>query len=334
MFGFKNKNDNERKLNVIIVGPTGMLGHELYDFLTEDAHSKHGSRIGKIKPVWHSEIDATDFHDFAWYFSDLVNSNTKWDYVVNCAAFTETLSCEEWNNREKSYKVNALIPKNLARICHAHGIKLIHVSTNEVFSNSLSNKCSNDTPNPTSVYGMHKYLGELFIKENMDEGEYAILRTSWLYGMHNSKSFIHKCVKTFVNHERNDSELFGIDEEISIPTDVSYLSELILNAMKRGIHGIFNAINSGEPMSRLDYMKLILLNLHELGEFKDINPNDIRNLTYDECPALRKIGRVVLESDDTEPLRIFSSVECRDQLRKFLRKNGLEIVKWARGEHV
>ena len=141
--------------------------------------------------------------------------------------------CNEWNNREKSYKVNALIPKNLARICHAHGIKLIHVSTNEVFSNSFSNKCSNDTPNPTSVYGMHKYLGELFIKENMDEGEYAILRTSWLYGMHNSKSFIHKCVKTFVNHERNGTELFGIDQEISIPTDVSYLSELILNVMKK-----------------------------------------------------------------------------------------------------
>jgi dTDP-4-dehydrorhamnose reductase len=188
-------------------------------------------------------------------------------------------------------------------------------------------------PHPTSVYGMEKYLGEFFIRANMDEGEYAILRTSWLYGMHNSKSFIHKCVKVFENASKNGTEMFGIDEEISIPTDVSYLSTLILNAMKMDKSGIFNAINSGEPMSRLEYMRFILSNLQEIGEFKELNPNDIKKLTYDDCPSLRRIGRVVLDSDDSLPLTVLSPTDCREQLRRFIRKNGLEIVNWARKDN-
>lgn len=64
-----------------------------------------------------------------------------------------------------------------------------------------------------NIYGLQKLIGEKFIKEGMKQSQYAILRTSWLYGAHNCKSFVHKFLKNFMAKKKeHDASSDGIFE--------------------------------------------------------------------------------------------------------------------------
>lgn len=322
---------SRRDINVIVVGASGMLGSELCRKLALRRSAVGGGTVGNIKLVSHSVVDVSDVHDATRYFLGLVNSGVKWDYVVNCAAFTDTAKCEDWACRERSYRCNAIIPRNLATICHLHGIRMIHVSTNEVFPSSLSAWKSSDVPSPMSVYGTHKFLGEIFVQQNMAEHEYAILRTSWLYGMTGAKSFIHKCARNFVDFSRGQTGLFGIREEISSPTSVEYLVDFVLKLLGSWSHGVFHVVNNDSPMSRLDYMRQVLSGFHDAGELGDVDVDAIRSSSYDEHPELRRIGRVVLEPDYSQASCASATVGSAEQLKHFVIAHATDILKWARG---
>ena len=280
---------HRRKKNVIVLGANGMLGHDVADLLLKE-QKREKSCIGIVAPLSSKELDITKQYALDDYVARLdSNPPIRYDYVVNCAAMTDTQKIEvDPDYRSKAYDVNALGVKNISKTCAFHKIKLVHVSTDYVFS-QLSTKdplpygssgsytsfdafSQSSDEFPTNTYGLQKLIGEKFIKESMRESDYAILRTSWLYGEHNSKSFVHKFLKNFTakwrEHELNaaEGEVFEFEmtqNEYSVPTRSETLAKMILNTIKHNLHGTFAACGiasdiSNYAVSRKDWAEEIL----------------------------------------------------------------------------
>jgi dTDP-4-dehydrorhamnose reductase len=103
------------------------------------------------------------------------------DVVVNCAAFTAVDAAE--SESERAHAVNAVGPGILARTCASAGARMIHISTDYVFSGSFDDTPRpyeiDDATNPLSIYGKTKLAGEHAVHEALPDA--TVVRTSWVY---------------------------------------------------------------------------------------------------------------------------------------------------------
>jgi dTDP-4-dehydrorhamnose reductase len=227
------------KKKVLVFGSSGMLGSYFSDLLEE----KYGQ----------FEVIKNDKTDGGIDITDQVQVNkvvheSKADYVVNCAAYTDVNGAEE--NPKIAFEVNADAPKYMAEVCKELDIPFIHISTDYVFGDNKEEGYTEDYKefNPMNVYGVSKLDGE----ENVLEvgGDNYIFRTSWLFGP-GATNFIDKISK----YAKELPELKVVTDEIGCPTYVGDLSERIILALKGEIKpGIYHAC-SKDSLSRYEFAK-------------------------------------------------------------------------------
>jgi dTDP-4-dehydrorhamnose reductase len=109
----------------------------------------HGSRFSLI-----DEVDLTQPQALAQRLSAMDIS-----VVVNCAGLIKQRP--EASEPLAILQANALVPQRLARWCDAVGARLIHISTDCVFSGRLGGYNEDNTPDPVDLYGLSKLLGEI-----------------------------------------------------------------------------------------------------------------------------------------------------------------------------
>src|SRR6202140_5917734 len=128
---------------IVITGAGGQLGRRLE---TEAARRGHD-----VLPLSSAQWDITD----ASAGEGIVGSG---DVVVNCAAYTAVDAAEA--DPDGAYTVNAVGAGNVARTCARAGARLIHLSTDFVFSGHFVGLPHPydlpDRPEPISVYGASK----------------------------------------------------------------------------------------------------------------------------------------------------------------------------------
>jgi dTDP-4-dehydrorhamnose reductase len=81
---------------------------------------------------------------------------TRPDAVVNCIGIVK----QAVDDPEPAIRINALFPHRLAAACRERGARLIHVSTDCVFSGEKGGYVESDLPDPVDTYGRSKLLGE------------------------------------------------------------------------------------------------------------------------------------------------------------------------------
>jgi dTDP-4-dehydrorhamnose reductase len=81
------------------------------------------------------------------------------DLVVNCIGLTK--HHKESEDPQLALPLNALLPHRMADICGLANARLIHVSTDCVFSGDKGNYSETDVPDATDLYGKSKHLGEV-----------------------------------------------------------------------------------------------------------------------------------------------------------------------------
>ena len=86
-------------------------------------------------------------------------AKVKPDVVINCVGLVKQLAQAE--DPLASLTINAILPHQLARLCALAGSRLVHVSTDCVFSGIRGMYVEGDTPDARDLYGMSKYLGEV-----------------------------------------------------------------------------------------------------------------------------------------------------------------------------
>ena len=107
-------------MKVYIFGAKGMLGRYVQNALS----------CFEIVPFSRSDFDINDFERILPYLHKLGMENG--EVIINCAAILKSRIADV--GIEETIKVNSLFPHALSNYCSEHGIKLIHLSTDTVFS--------------------------------------------------------------------------------------------------------------------------------------------------------------------------------------------------------
>lgn len=151
---------------VIVLGGDGMLGHKVFQVFKDefDTHASfvgHGDYVSAF-PVYR-DVPSSRIHlgvnvlDYAALNSLIEDVNP--DVVVNCIGLIKQL--EEASDHILVIQINSVLPHYLARICSTAGARLVHVSTDCVFSGNKGNYTEDDPSDVLDLYGKSKALGEV-----------------------------------------------------------------------------------------------------------------------------------------------------------------------------
>jgi len=142
-------------MRVLILGITGMLGHVLWqDF------QKEFEVFGTVRKSWGEQSRIIEGVNAASGEGiDLAFKKAKPEIVINCIGIIKQL--KEARDPIISITVNSLFPHMLARKCREADCRLIHISTDCVFSGNKGNYSEDDMPDPVDLYGHSKLLGEV-----------------------------------------------------------------------------------------------------------------------------------------------------------------------------
>jgi dTDP-4-dehydrorhamnose reductase len=194
-------------MKVLVLGANGQLGYEFSNFLRDKV---------ELFAFSHSELDILDFEKLVNKFLELSP-----DIVINCAAYTKVDQAEK--EQALAYKINAVGARNVSFASFKINAKVVYFSTDYVFDGKKNTPYNEfDKPNPISVYGKSKFLGEIHTKEH--NSNHLILRISWLYGV-NGSNF----VKTIIRLAKEKGELKVVNDQIGTPT---YSLDVVKQAWK------------------------------------------------------------------------------------------------------
>ena len=150
-------------MRLLILGGSGMLGHRLWLAARDHYHTFVTLRNSLPAAPWASIFDPSRVIEGvdadAVDELDGVLERIRPDAVVNAIGVIKQRP--EAQDPVASISINALFPHRLARLCSAQGVRLIHVSTDCVFSGTQGGYCENDIPDARDLYGLSKLLGEV-----------------------------------------------------------------------------------------------------------------------------------------------------------------------------
>ena len=151
-------------MRVLILGASGMIGSAMMRVLSEkkDWQVFGSIRDGSLRYLFSDEISkhligGINVEDFDSLVGIL--DKVQPDLVVNCVGLIKHKS--EADDLLDSVAINALMPHRLAKLCKLIGARLIHLSTDCVFSGDKGNYSEDDFSDARDIYGRTKVLGEL-----------------------------------------------------------------------------------------------------------------------------------------------------------------------------
>lgn len=113
--------------------------------------------------------DGMDFCDFKSYSIFL----EKYDEIINCIANTNTYSLDKQSHWNTNYRALS----NLVDYCSENKKKIIHISTDYIYSNSIDNASEEDVPvHCANWYGYTKLLGDAYVQ--LKANDYLLIRTT------------------------------------------------------------------------------------------------------------------------------------------------------------
>jgi len=217
-------------MRFLITGASGQLGNEWVRFLlsTKEDFTYFSS----------PELDITNPESIERRLID-----EKPEVVINCAAYTAVDEAESEN--EKADLVNSIGVKYLSEICLKRGIKLVHYSTDYVFSGDKDDMQEfpegyrEDAPcKPINAYGRSKHRGE---QEVLQSGvDFLLLRVSWLCGIDGSNF-----VKTMLKLSTEKEALNVVNDQFGVPTFCKYVVKDTYDLLEKGESGIFHLGSRG-----------------------------------------------------------------------------------------
>jgi dTDP-4-dehydrorhamnose reductase len=214
---------------ILVTGTDGQLGSELR-FLSNKYKSYKYFFTDK------DELDICNINSLQKFVN-----NSKINVIVNCAAYTAVDKAE--TEPELAHKINFLGTKNLALVAKKNHCKLVHISTDYVFDGTkISAYNEEDNPNPQSVYGKTKLLGEKTLKIINPEN-CIIIRTSWVYS-----KFGNNFVKTMLRLGLDREEINVVVDQVGSTTYAFDLAQMILQIIpkiKNKKTTIFHYANDG-----------------------------------------------------------------------------------------
>ncbi len=234
-----------KKNKILILGISGMLGITLFQHLSSFTKNKVYGTLRDKKKIFKNNHNIFYGYDAEKHekFSSLIEK-IKPDYVINCIGIIKQ------RDQNKSYSkiifINSIFPKNISSFCTLCKIKFIQISTDCVYDGKKGNYYEYNSSNAKDLYGMSKYLGEVY------DNNHLTIRTSIIGNeIRNRKSLLE-----WVISQNNDS-VHGYMNAIYSGLTTLELSKIInkyfLNLKFTGLYHV-----SSNPISKYNLIKLII----------------------------------------------------------------------------
>lgn len=193
-YGEEPKSKKIKDMKIFVLGNTGMLGRYVYAYLKLNDYNVIG--------LSRKDIDANDIYCEEDLRSILYSYDLKKnDVIINCMGAIKPM-VDKYGTLN-AIKVNSVFPHYLSNVCEQEGYKMIHITTDCVFSGKRGMYSEDDLHDSTDVYGKTKSLGEplnctvmrtSIIGEEIGQGRSLI---EWI------KSMKDKSANGFINHNWN-----------------------------------------------------------------------------------------------------------------------------------
>lgn len=234
---------------ILVLGVTGMLGHVLFKELSKiNNFSVFGTtrstlgleaffsneELSRIR----SNVDADNFDTIIRAFAAIQP-----DIIINCIGIIKQLPIS--NDPLTAITVNAQLPHRISLVARSAGARLIHISTDCVFSGQKGGYTEQDQSDALDLYGRSKYLGEVAYPHCVT------LRTS-IIGHELKSNF--GLVDWFINQTESVN---GFTKAIYSGFSTLEMANIILNHVipNEELSGVYHV--SSEPISKYELLKII-----------------------------------------------------------------------------
>jgi len=220
----------------IILGASGLIGHQVYSRLKANKNFSvfsfaHQRKISEDTIL----LDARDEHLLE---KAIVDINP--DVIVNCLG---VLIAEANRDPENATFLNAYIPQRLKSVANALDAKLVHISTDCVFSGKKGSYTECDFRDADDTYGRAKALGEVI------ESPHVTLRTS-VVGPE-----IKEGEELFHWFMSQEGKIKGFTKSIWSGVTTLELAKAVEWAIEKDIHGLYH-ITNGVPINKYELLML------------------------------------------------------------------------------
>lgn len=249
-------------MRVLVLGASGMLGSAVFRIFSEKedwevfgtarseaAKSYFSPELGKRLVVG---CDVENHDTLAKVFSQ-----TEPDVVINCIALPKESA--DASDPMRSFSIYALLPHRLAVLCSLAKARLVHISTDGVFSGMRGGYTEDEPPEAKDIYGVSKHLGEVRYPHTIT------LRTS-IIG--HELQTAHGLIDWFLS-QQNKCKCFTRAIFSGFPTVV--LAQIIRDIVipRTDLFGIYHV--AAEPISKFDLLRLVA---EVYGKSIDLVPDD------------------------------------------------------------
>lgn len=252
-----------KNTRVLVLGATGMLGNAILRFFAQS----HDYEVYGTARSWGSIRDLQQKAPTAKFVTGIDVDNldsltrlfatVKPSLVINCVGIVKQL--EEANDPLVALPINALLPHRLARLAQVAGARLVHLSTDCVFSGTKGNYLESDAPDAYDLYGRSKLLGEV------DYPNAITLRTSIIgHELSGARSLIDWFLS-------QTDEVSGYKKAVFSGFPTVEIARIIRDYVMPNphLHGLYHL--SAEPINKYDLLSLVA----QVYEKKiSINPNE------------------------------------------------------------
>lgn len=209
-------------MRVLITGAGGQLGRALARHLA-------GHDVAALD---RRDLDITDEAAVRAVVGD-----RRPEVVINCAAYTDVDGAER--DPETAVRTNGEAVRHLAHACREAGAALAQISTDYVFDGLKASPYRvDDRPNPLSVYGRSKLLGERCALETLSQ--VYVVRTSWLYGI-GGRNFVEAMLRL----AGEGREVRVVTNQRGAPTFAEDAARAIADLVVTRRFGIYHVTNLG-----------------------------------------------------------------------------------------
>lgn len=284
---------------IIVTGADGQLGRELLHCAPEGVDCL---ALGR------GQLDITDADAIS-----AVLEQVRPQALINTAAYTAVDRAE--SEPDVARRVNGMGPALLARACAAAGCRLLHLSTDFVFSGESGRpyRPASET-GPLGEYGASKLAGELAVREALPGA--LIMRTGWVYSR-SGNNFVHTMLRLMAERD----SLNVVWDQVGTPTWARGLAQALWAAVDRPqLSGILHWSDAG-VCSWYDFAVAIAEEGFRLGLLP--RPVEVRPIPASEYPApARRPAYSVLDKSESWRELGLAGVHWRVQLRAMLAELG------------
>ncbi|OAS84632.1 MULTISPECIES: dTDP-4-dehydrorhamnose reductase family protein [Metabacillus] len=224
-------------MKIMILGGKGMAGHMITSYFQQN-------------PKYNVFYTSRDPDDKDGIYLDVTNStelekiieSIKPDITVNCIGI---LNEHASTNTKLAFQVNSLLPHQLAKLTERYHGKLIHISTDCVFSGTKGDYTENDVPDGTSFYAQSKQLGEIISDKHLT------IRTSII-----GPEVKDNGIGLFLWFMKQKGKIKGYEKVLWNGVTTLELAKAIEAMIQNNVTGLYH-LGSDEKVSKYTLLKLI-----------------------------------------------------------------------------